>query len=117
MYYFSIQNYIITTGNHPIATGNHPGLGGGESSMTGGGNRLDGETSMVGIDWLPSCTQTHTQTHRNTDRHTNTQTGMSTQKLRQIEAFLFYDTDNNIIDTLAILLIDRGPTPDPPPQP
>ena len=25
----------------------------GESSMTGG-NRLDGETSMVGIDWLPS---------------------------------------------------------------
>ena len=26
--------------------------GGGESSMTGG-NGLDGETAMVGIDWLP----------------------------------------------------------------
>ena len=57
MYYFSIENCIITTGNHSITTGNHPGLGEiihdrGESSMTGG-NRLDRETSMVGIDWLP----------------------------------------------------------------
>ena len=39
------------TGNHPITTGNHPELGG---IVHDWGDRLDGETSMVGIDWLPT---------------------------------------------------------------